>query len=171
MHTPTHAALNFLVLGRNQESLRLWIVVGAVLPDVPMFGFFLYEYFVCGETARRIFQDLYFEPSWQTVFDISHSIPLFLVLLALSWRRKSRTGLLFATSLLLHSLVDWPTHLEDAHAYFWPFWREPLRGVVSYWHSSEMWLLESGILVFALAWIARERSSSSWKPPSTEPVS
>ena len=156
MHTPTHAALNFLVLGRNPESARLCILVGAVLPDVPMFGFFLYEHLVCGETARHIFRDLYFVPRWQTVFDISHSIPLFLLLLGLSWWRRSRTGLLFATSLLLHSLVDWPTHLEDAHAYFWPFWREPLRGVVSYWHSGSMLALESGIIVVALAWLACE---------------
>ena len=118
MHTPTHAALNFLVLGRNPESPRLWILIGAVLPDAPMLGFFLYEKLVRGETAGRIFHDLYFEPRWQTVFDVSHSIPLFLLLAALCWSRKSRSGLFLAISLLLHSLVDWPTHLEDAHAYF-----------------------------------------------------
>jgi hypothetical protein len=38
-------------------------------------------------------------------------------------------------------------------------------------HSPGMWLLESGILIFAVSWIALERSSSSWKPLSTEPVS
>jgi hypothetical protein len=101
MHTPTHAALNFLVLGRDPGSPRLWIVMGAVLPDVPMFGFFLYERFVRGEATRRIFQDLYFEPHWQTLFDVSHSIPLFLLFAAFFWWRRSSTGLLFAISLLL----------------------------------------------------------------------
>jgi hypothetical protein len=156
MHTPTHAALNFLVLGRSPASPRLWILIGAVLPDVPMFGFFLYEHFVRGEGVRHIFQDLYFEPGWQTVFDVSHSIPLFLLLAAFFWWRESRSGLLFAMSLLLHSLVDWPTHLEDAHAYFWPLWREPLPGVFSYWHSSRMSAFELGIIAFAVSWIACE---------------
>ena len=156
MHTPTHAALNFLVLGRSPGSPRLWILVGAVLPDVPMFGFFLYEHFVHGESATHIFQDLYFTPRWQMVFDVSHSIPLFLLVAAVFWWRESRAGLLFATSLLLHSLVDWPTHLEDAHAYFWPLWREPLRGAVSYWHSFRMGVFELGIIVAAVAWVARE---------------
>src|SRR5262245_15338811 len=160
MHTPTHAALNFLVLGRDPKSPRLWIVVGAVLPDVPMFGFFVYESFVRGETMSRIFQELYFEPRWQTFFDVSHSIPLFLLLAAFFWWRQSRTGVLFASSLMLHSLVDWPTHLEDAHAYFWPLWREPLRGVVSYWHfGSPLWVLEVGITISALAWITWEKAS------------
>ena len=54
------------------------------------------------------------------------------------------------------SLVDWPTHLEDAHAYFWPLWREPLPGVFSYWHSSRMSAFELGIIAFAVSWIACE---------------
>jgi len=160
MHTPTHAALNFLVLGRNASSARSWILVGAVLPDVPMFGFFLYERFVRGETIGRIFQHLYFEPQWQTLFNVSHSIPLFLLLSEFFWWRKSRSGLLLGMSLLLHSLVDWPTHLEDAHAYFWPLWREPLPGVVSYWHSGSMVAIESGIIVVAVVWLAWETASS-----------
>ena len=121
-----------------------------------MFGFFVYERFVRSEPIRSIFQQLYLEPGWRTVFDVSHSVPVFLVLAAFFWWRESRSGLLFAMSLLLHSLVDWPTHLEDAHAYFWPLWREPLPGVVSYWHSVSMWALELGIIVLALVWLARE---------------
>src|SRR5262245_38169148 len=74
MHTPTHAALNFLVLGRDPKSPRPWIVAGAVLPDVPMFAFFAYERWARGESVERIFEELYFEPRWQMVFDVSHSI-------------------------------------------------------------------------------------------------
>ena len=161
MNTPTHAALNFLVLGRKREAPRAWIVAAAVLPDVPMFAFFLYESLVRGEPARRIFGETYFEPRWQTLFDVSHSIPIFAVLgLWFLWRRN-RTGQLFAASLILHSLVDWPTHLEDAHAYFWPIWREPLRGFISYWHAgSRFWLVELGICVAAVIWILAERGAA-----------
>ena len=158
MNTPTHAALNFLVLGRKPAAPRAWIVLAAVLPDVPMFVFFLYEARVRGESMQRIFGEIYFQPAWQTTFDGFHSIPLFVLLgLWFLWRRQ-RTGQLFAASLLLHSLVDWPTHLEDAHAYFWPIWRQPLRGFVSYWHpGSRFWLLELFICGSALAWIVWQR--------------
>jgi hypothetical protein len=157
LHTPTHAALNFLALGRDRRSPRWWIFAGAVLPDLPMFAFFAFERFVRGEDLRRIFEVAYFEPGWQTLFDVAHSIPLFLVIAAVSAWRKSRAGIYFASSLLLHSLVDWPTHLEDAHAYFWPFWREPLRGFTSYWHRGSLfWLLEAAILAVALFWLAAE---------------
>jgi hypothetical protein len=166
MNTPTHAALNFLVLGRKPAAPRAWIVLAAVLPDVPMFAFFLYEARVRGESMERIFREIYFEPGWQTLFDVFHSIPLFVLLgLWFLWRRQ-RTGQLFAASLLLHSLVDWPTHLEDAHAYFWPIWREPLRGFVSYWHpGSKFWLLELFICGSAAAWIVWERFASAADRP------
>jgi hypothetical protein len=156
VNTPTHAALNYLVLGRGPSSRRGWIVAGAVLPDVPMFAFFVYEAQLRHESMARIFGDLYFEPGWQTLFDAFHSIPIFVVLaLWFAWRRN-RAGQLFAASLLLHSLVDWPTHVEDAHAYLWPLWRSPLVGFVSYWHpGSSFWILEAAICIAALAVAAR----------------
>lgn len=158
MHTPTHAALNFLVLGRRPSAPRGWIVFGAVLPDLPMFGFFLFEAELRHQPMERIFGEIYFDPAWQALFDAFHSIPVFvLVGLWFLWRR-SRAGQLFAASLLLHSLVDWPTHLEDAHAYFWPIWRTPLRGVVSYWNpQSWLWMLEVAILAAALGVWLREK--------------
>jgi len=158
VNTPTHAALNFLALGRSRSAPRGWIVLGAVLPDVPMFAFFLYERYVRGETMRRIFQERYFDPGWQAVFDAFHSIPIFAALGVWFLWRGNRAGQLFAASLLLHALVDWPTHLEDAHAYFWPLWRAPLAGFVSYWHpGSTFWLVELFICASALAWIGWEK--------------
>jgi hypothetical protein len=161
MNTPTHAALNFLVLGRTPQRGRIWIVLGAVLPDVPMFTFFLYEAYIRGEPVPRIFGETYFEPRWQMLFDAFHSIPIFAVAGAWFLWRRNRPGQLFVASLLLHSLVDWPTHLEDAHAYFWPIWRRPLRGFVSYWHpGSKFWLFELFICGSAVAWIVGEKALS-----------
>jgi hypothetical protein len=167
VHTPTHAALNFLALGRKPDSPRGWILLGAVLPDAPMFGFFLYESLVRGESAERIFRELYFEPGWQTLFDVFHSIPLFLVLAAAFWWWRNRRGLAFALSLLLHAVVDWPTHLEDAHAYLWPFWREPLPGFISYWHRGSFLMLELALILGALAWWMRDRFVRDLRAPSS----
>jgi len=161
MNTPTHAALNFLLLGRKRGTPRGWIVLGAVLPDLPMFAFFFYESQLRHESIERIFREIYFQPAWQTLFDAFHSIPLFVVLLGWFVWRKNRTGQLFAASLALHSLVDWPTHLEDAHAYFWPIWRTPLPGFVSYWRpGSKFWLFELFICGSAVVWILCEKALS-----------
>ncbi len=166
MHTPTHAALNFLVLGRERAAPRGWILLGAVLPDLPLLAFFVYQAAFCHEPPGRIFGVLYFEPGWQTLFDAFHSIPIFVVIGAGCLWRRSRTGAFFAASLLLHSLIDWPTHLEDAHAYLWPILRRPLPGVLSYWRAeSSLWIAELALLAAAIAWWVRERFSGPLRPP------
>jgi hypothetical protein len=158
VNTPTHAALNLLVLARKPGRPRSWVVLGAVLPDLPMYVFFAYEAYGRRQSMERIFREIYFQPGWQALFDAFHSIPIFLVLGTWFLWRKNRVGQLFAASLILHSLVDWPTHLEDAHAYFWPIWREPLPGWISYWHSdSRFWLLELFICASALVLILAEQ--------------
>jgi hypothetical protein len=161
VNTPTHAALNFLVLGRRPGAPRGWIVTGAILPDLPMYAFFVLQVYVFREPWEEIWRRIYFQPNWQTVFDAFHSIPIFLVIGAwFCWRRNPR-GEVFAVSLLMHSLVDWPTHLEDAHAYFWPIWRQPMHGVMSYWHpGSPMWMVELSLLFAAGAWRVAERMGS-----------
>ncbi|MGH7820556.1 MAG: hypothetical protein ACREQ9_12345 [Candidatus Binatia bacterium] len=159
MNTPTHAALNVLLLGRRRGAPRGAIALAAILPDLPIFGFFLVQVYAFGEDPwGRIWSEVYFRSHWQHLFDALHSIPLFLCVGAWFTWRRSRSGQLVAASLLLHSLVDWPTHIEDAHAYLWPFWREPLPGIVSYWHpGSPVWMLEVAIVATAVAWLARER--------------
>jgi hypothetical protein len=133
-----------------------------VLPDVPMFIFYFVEAHVFHQRIETIFREIYFQPGWQMVFDVSHSIPIFLAVLFWFWRRGNPTGELFAASLLLHSLVDWPTHLEDAHAYLWPFWRHPLPGVISYWHpGSRIWMFELAIIAGAVGWIAWEKAAAA----------
>jgi hypothetical protein len=166
VNTPTHAALNFLVLGRRPGTPRAWIVFAAVLPDLPIFAFFLFEVHVRQEPIERIFREIYFQPGWQALFDAFHSIPIFLLLGAWFLWRRNRTGQLFAASLLLHSLVDWPTHLEDAHAYFWPILARPLPGVVSYWHpGSWFWILEIAIIAAAVgAWLREKLSAPARRP-------
>ncbi len=166
MHTPTHAALNYLVLGRGRAAARGWVLLGAVLPDLPMIAFFVYEAVFRREPPGRIFGVLYFAPQWQTLFDVFHSIPIFLAIGAWSLWRRSRAGAFFSASLLLHSLIDWPTHLEDAHAYFWPILRRPLPGVVSYWHAeSSLWIFELALLAAAIACLVRERVSGPLRRP------
>jgi len=43
MNTPAHAIINLLIFKRFRKKYGLAIVVGALLPDVPMFVFYAWE--------------------------------------------------------------------------------------------------------------------------------
>ncbi len=149
MNTPTHIALNYLVFHRQKGVVIKWVLLGAFLPDLPMLAFYVYQRYLMDVSWHVIWRDVYYQPDWQTLFNFSHSIPLAVGLFLFFYFRKNTAGQFFCLSLILHSLVDWPTHLEDAHAYFWPLYREKLPGFISYWRESYFWLIEYGIIFLA----------------------
>ena len=136
MHTPTHMLLSSAVFSRGRyRDYWPWIILGALLPDLPMFGFYAY-YKLLGTPESLIWGELYFLPSWQNFFDVFNSIPL-AAALALAAHYLKRSALVaLALSLLLHLAFDLPLHNDDAHRHFFPFsdWRfiSPL----SYWDSA-----------------------------------
>ena len=134
MHTPAHVAYS-LFFWRHAPG---WgavsaVTLGALLPDLPMFGFFAYERFWVRATGREIWSTLYFADHWQFCFDIFNSIPLAILLMAVCKAYGSRWGSLCAASALLHMLCDLPVHHDDAHRHFLPVsdWR--FISPVSYW--------------------------------------
>lgn len=154
MNTPAHVLLNLAVLStsrlardtaaeghanpENSARAGIWITAGAVLPDAPMFLFFLWQRAVLGEPHSVIWSEAYFRDSWQLFFDLFNSIPLALLGLALSlWasRRRSmfRGWALLCASVLLHCVVDLLLHHDDAHAHFLPFSAWHFESPVSYW--------------------------------------
>jgi hypothetical protein len=133
MNTPGHAVLNLALLGRrNHPDRSLPIVAGAVLPDVPIFVFFVWERLVRGMPDRLIWTERYFDPAWQRAFDVPHSIPLALAGVLLAGRAYPAVAMLFA-SVLIHSCIDLPLHNDDAHRHFLPFSAWRYASPVSYW--------------------------------------
>ncbi len=151
MNTPAHLLVNLALLsgGARRPHARA-IAVGALLPDLPMFGFFLWERFVLGTPSQTIWGERYFELAWQNFFDLFNSVPLAGVglLLALAARRLG-PALLFG-SVLLHCLLDFPLHREDGHRHFFPFsdWR--FMSPVSYWDPAHLGALGAGLETLAL---------------------
>ena len=72
MNTPTHAALNVLLLGRRSDAPRGLIALAAIVPDLPIFFFFALQVWVFGEDPwGRIWREIYFQPGWQHLLPIT----------------------------------------------------------------------------------------------------
>jgi len=133
VNTPAHAVLNLVLLGATKEPRRaVPVLVGAVLPDLPIVVLYAYER-LRGMPEAWIWRTAYYDPRWQAVIDALHSFPLILAVLAAAllfgW---PRLGLICA-SMLLHAAVDFFLHHDDAHRHFFPLLEWRFASPVSYW--------------------------------------
>jgi hypothetical protein len=123
------------ILGQNQRpQANLVIVIGAILPDIPIFIFYLWAKFIQRLPESQIWSEAYYQPFWQNIIATFHSIPLALIgwSIAHYWGWK-QIEFVFA-SMVLHSLLDLPVHSEDAHRHFFPFSNYRFISPISYWN-------------------------------------
>jgi hypothetical protein len=167
MNTPAHVVASALLLGRGRwRPLAAPIVLGALLPDLPMVGFYGFQKWIALAPERQIWSELYFEPQWQRLFDGFHSLPLVALAALAAWRLGATAALALLASMALHSLCDLPLHREDAHRHFFPLadWR--FVSPVSYWDPAHHGrALAVGELAFAIAGSVAllRRSERSWR--------
>ena len=84
MTTHSHAILNIALLSkRDKPFLHRYAFIGAVLPDLPLFIFFIVESVIRKTPQRELWGSVYFTEAWQNFFDIFNSIPLILILLGI----------------------------------------------------------------------------------------
>ena len=134
MNTPAHIVANLLVLTpKDKPKFQLVTVVGAILPDLPMFIFYFFEKVVWNTPEYLIWTQRYYQEGWQNFIDTFNSVPLMILGLVIAWWVKSKMGLFFFGSMMLHVLGDFPLHHDDAHRHFFPFsdWR--FESPLSYW--------------------------------------
>jgi hypothetical protein len=168
MHTPAHVVLNAALLGRGCWRAH-WgpITAGALLPDLPLVVFYLYERLVAGTSERLIWSQAYFEPDWQACFDLSHSLPLIALAALLAWRLRAQAWLACLASMALHSVADLALHHEDAHAHLLPISSWRFRSPVSYWdpvHHGTVTLAAELVLVLAgSAALLRRSEPRGWR--------
>jgi membrane-bound metal-dependent hydrolase YbcI (DUF457 family) len=134
VNTPSHAILNLAILGRkNQTQYNLAIALGGIIPDVPIFVFFLWARFIRSMPASEIWTTGYYQPFWQDVIATSHSIPLALLAAGLAHYRSWQTAELLFLSMVFHDLLDLPVHHDDAHRHFFPFSNYRFISPISYY--------------------------------------
>lgn len=164
MNTPAHAILNALVLAKRGASPpRDGIVfLGAVLPDLPMFAVYGVEK-ARGVAEQVIWSTSYYQPAWQSFFDVFNSVPVIALTLFVGWRRPTVRYL--ALSMLLHAAADFPLHHDDGHRHFWPL-DYRFESPVSYWDPAHygQWFAPVELL-FTLAgsvWLFRH-TKTGWR--------
>ena len=157
MNTPAHVVLNLLVVGRGVGQPWVPILVGALLPDLPMVGMYVVERFALGTPEAVIWEERYFSAGWQLFVDVFNSLPFMAVGFALAWWRGSGFFQVLFLSMALHGVADLLTHHEDAHRHFLPLSAWRFRSPVSYWnpafHGRTFLLLELGMLVAGSGWL------------------
>lgn len=134
MNTPAHVVLNLLFLGKQaQASILTPVVVGAILPDAPMFVFYFVEKVLYKTPESVIWREAYYQQHWQNFIDLFNSLPFMVLGLILALWMGSQFATLLFGSMLLHIAGDLPLHHDDAHRHFFPFsdWR--FHSPISYW--------------------------------------
>ena len=135
MHLPTHAAVNLVALDQwSIPEQRPWVLLGAVMPDLPVLAFYFVCRFVLGMSDETIWKDVYYRDRWFNLFATFHSIPLTAGLSLLGVALASPGLALFGASMCLHNIADLPLHARDAHRHFFPFTNYRFKSPVSYWN-------------------------------------
>ena len=135
MTTHSHAILNIALLSkRDKPFLHGYAFIGAVLPDLPLFIFFIIESIIRKTPEAELWSTRYFTEAWQNFFDIFNSVPLILILLGIGYYLlNSEKITAFAWSLLIHCAFDFLTHNDDGHHHFYPLSDFAFESPISYW--------------------------------------
>lgn len=168
MNTPSHAILNLTILGKATfPQANLIIILGGLVPDLPIFAFYLWAKAVQQLPEQQIWAEAYYHPFWQNCIAWFHSIPVAVVGWAIAYYFRNPTLQLFCLSLLLHSLLDLPVHHDDAHRHFLPFSQYRFISPISYWdtrhYGSIVACIEAGLVLlgtlhcwsFVHSWVGR----------------
>lgn len=191
MNSQTHLLVAAALFCRPAApKINTAALLGAFVPDAAIYGLWIWSKFN-GVPERKVWNELYWQQPWQTYTASGNSVFLYLIILMLgltvfrpsqslaaglassgtvSSDRSARIAALspvaiFALAALTHLAGDFPVHVEDAHAHFWPFsdWR--FTSPVSYWnpdHYGGYFSAFEAILGIVLAVILFRRFRSWW---------
>lgn len=146
-----------MLLGKRERADTVSpIIVGSILPDVPMFVFYAWERSI-GTPVHVIFRERYYEAGWQAVFNSFHSFPLIAIAWLGAYTLRARWLMWMTAAMFLHALEDFPLHHNDAHAQFYPFSHWRFISPVSYWDPAHYGrisaMVEVATCAFASAWL------------------
>lgn len=134
MKTPSHYILNLALLGNAiAPKQNVAITLGAILPDLPIFLFYFIVKFFYKIPEEKIWSEVYYEPFWQNLVALFHSIPLAIIGLIICLWFDWKWGAVIFISMILHSLLDLPVHHDDAHRHFFPLSNYRFISPFSYW--------------------------------------
>lgn len=186
MMTQTHTliAATLFVSSRRPTKHNCAILIGSFVPDIAVFGLFIWSKFV-GIPERQLWREVYFSEPMLTYTAIANSLSLYLLVLLLGMLlirvqtvskelvdRSNTVAIytnsaicLFALAAITHLVGDFPVHAGDAHPHFWPFTDSRFHSPVSYWdhkHFGEVFSYIEASLGILLSIILFRRFKSKW---------
>lgn len=148
MNTPAHLIFGAALFGRaGRRGTTSAAVAGGMLPDLSLYLLAGVSLLVMGVPPAIVFGELYFSPAWQAVFAVDNSIPLWALALALALCFRAALATAFAASGLLHVVLDFLLHHDDARRHFWPLSDYVFVSPVSYWDPAHHGLIVGPIEV------------------------
>lgn len=167
MNTPAHLVLNLTLLRTADQNKRMacfWaVLLGALLPDLPMYYFFVVEAWLNQQPQSLIWGELYFQQTWQNFFDLFNSIPIIVIVALFAWYFKNTFILYVCASMMLHIAMDLPLHHDDGHHHFYPLAAWRFDSPISYWdpnHHGHIVSTLEGLMTVVCCVILFLRSSS-----------
>lgn len=108
-------------------------VLGGVLPDLPVYVLFFVEAILLGTSQAIIWNERYFASAWTPWIEASHSFVLWGGVALFGYVLGRKLLAYFGLAGVLHAVIDFCVHVEDAYPHFWPLsdWR--FESPVSYW--------------------------------------
>ncbi len=165
MITPSHLIYSWALAKKTSqkpanpaEKLRVVaFILGALLPDIPVYVFFLVCGVLLGYGHDLLWNDMYFNSKWSVAFTLSHSLLLWPLLYLVARYKQWFVVLWIAISAIFHIMVDFCVHTVDAYQHFWPLsdWR--FMSPLSYWdraaYGQYVGLLDGFIVLGLLVWL------------------
>lgn len=134
MNTPAHLIFGIVAFGKPERAVvTLAAAVGALIPDVSLYGLAGWELLVKGTDPSIVFGELYYSEAWQSVFRIDNSFVLWGIGIVAAVLMRSQILFAMTAAALLHLLLDFPLHNDDARAHFWPISNWKFYSPISYW--------------------------------------
>ena len=167
MITPSHLIYSW-ALGKwtekvpNPGRLRLF-VLGGFLPDVPVYVFFIVHGLLLGTSGQLMWDDMYFDSAWTPFFTLSHSLILWPLALLLGYWLRIAWLRYIATAGVLHVILDFFVHHDDAYRHFWPLFDWKFASPLSYYdpafYGTQVGIIDAAVVVALLVWLLHNTSS------------
>jgi membrane-bound metal-dependent hydrolase YbcI (DUF457 family) len=140
VNTQTHLLFaSALLTKRGVKARNVAIVVGALLPDVPVFVLFGIAS-AMGYTSQDVFGDFYFRDEMRNLMGAFNSFLVAALIAAVGWVFREKWWgwpmIFFAAAMTVHAATDLPVHVDDGHRHFWPFSNFVFNSPLSYWDRS-----------------------------------
>ena len=149
-------------LGESRMRVQ-GMIVGGFLPDLPVYLFFFYHTLIAGTSQNDMWETLYFNGAFSPFITLAHSFIIWPILLAASYALGRQFFVWVAASAILHSIMDFFVHVDDAYRHFYPFSNWKWRSPASYWdpqyYGNIIGALDTVVIFLLLIFLMKKTSS------------